>query len=104
MKSVSGRPVANNRMFGILGIPDLPDSLGGPPCADGEFALIFVAAELAFDGHMPAFGEGAGEIGAAEADKSKVLYRECAWPSSVEREIKPEGRRIPDTTLITYRY
>ena len=36
---------------------DFPDSLGdgGPLCADGEFALVFVAAEFAFDGHMRAF-------------------------------------------------
>ena len=32
---------------------------GGLLCADGEFALVFVAAEFALDGHMRAFGEGA---------------------------------------------
>jgi len=44
---------------------DFPDSLGevGLLCADGEFALVFVAAEFALDGDMGAFGEGAGEIG-----------------------------------------
>ena len=44
---------------------DFPDSLsdGGFLCADGEFALVFMAAEFAFDGHMGAFGEGAGELG-----------------------------------------
>ena len=44
---------------------DFPDSLGevGLLCADGEFALVFVAAEFALDGYMGAFGEGAGEIG-----------------------------------------
>ena len=31
--------------------------------ADGEFALVFVAAEFALDGDMRAFGEAAGEIG-----------------------------------------
>lgn len=31
-------------------------------CADGEFALVFVAAEFTLDGHMRAFGEGGGEI------------------------------------------
>jgi len=44
---------------------DFPDSLGegGLLGADGEFALVFVAAEFALDGDMGAFGEGAGEIG-----------------------------------------
>jgi len=31
--------------------------------ADGEFALVFVAAEFALDGHMRAFGDGAGKAG-----------------------------------------
>jgi hypothetical protein len=37
---------------------DFPDSLGegGLLCADGEFALVFVAAEFAFDGDVRAFG------------------------------------------------
>src|SRR5450759_4128302 len=30
--------------------------------SDGEFALVFVAAEFTLDGHMRAFGEGGGEI------------------------------------------
>ena len=44
---------------------DFPDSLGdgGLLCADGEFALVFVAAEFALDGDMGAFVEGTGEIG-----------------------------------------
>ena len=44
---------------------DFLDSLGdgGLLCADGEFALVFMAAEFALDGHMGALGEGAGEIG-----------------------------------------
>ena len=44
---------------------DFLDSLGdgGLLCADGEFPLVFAAAEFAFDGDVRAFGEGAGEIG-----------------------------------------
>ena len=44
---------------------DFPDPLGDGRflCADGEFALVFMAAEFALDSHMGAFGEGAGEIG-----------------------------------------
>jgi hypothetical protein len=55
---------------------DFPDSLGegGLLCADGEFALVFMTAEFAFDGNMGAFGEGAGEIGQfAEGDASMPL-------------------------------
>ena len=39
---------------------NLPDSPGdcGLLGADGEFALVFVGAEFALDGHMRAFGEG----------------------------------------------
>jgi len=36
---------------------------GGLLCADGEFALVFMTAQFSLDGHMGAFGEGAGEIG-----------------------------------------
>jgi len=44
---------------------DFPDSLGDGSllCADGEFALVFVTSEFAFDGYMSPFGEGSGEIG-----------------------------------------
>src|ERR1017187_2789988 len=44
---------------------NFPDPLGDGSflCADGEFALVFMVAEFALDGHMHAFGEGAGEIG-----------------------------------------
>src|SRR5437879_1491327 len=44
---------------------DFPDALGegGLLCADGEFPLVFAAAEFAFDGDVRAFGEAAGEIG-----------------------------------------
>ena len=44
---------------------DFPDALGkgGLLCADGEFPLVFAAAEFAFDGDVRAFGEGASEIG-----------------------------------------
>ena len=44
---------------------DFPDSVaeGGLMCADGEFALVFVAAEFSLDSNMGAFGEGASEIG-----------------------------------------
>jgi hypothetical protein len=44
---------------------NFPDPLGDGSflCADGEFALVFMAAEFALDGHMRAFGEAAGEIG-----------------------------------------
>jgi hypothetical protein len=36
---------------------DFPDALGegGLLCADGEFPLVFAAAEFAFDGHMRPF-------------------------------------------------
>src|SRR4051812_24657252 len=55
---------------------DFPNSLGerGLLCADDDFALIFVAAEFAFDRDMGAFGEGTGEIGQfAEGDASMPL-------------------------------
>jgi len=44
---------------------DFPHPLGDGRFlfADGEFALVFMTAEFALDGHMGAFGEGAGEIG-----------------------------------------
>ena len=44
---------------------DFLDSLGdgGLLSAHGEFALVFMAAEFALDGHMCAFGKGAGETG-----------------------------------------
>ena len=45
--------------------PDFPDSLSesGLLCADGEFALVFVAALFAFNGDVGAFGEGSSEVG-----------------------------------------
>ncbi len=44
---------------------DFPDSLveSGLLGTDGEFPLIFAAAEFAFDGDVRAFGEAAGEVG-----------------------------------------
>jgi hypothetical protein len=44
---------------------DFPDSLGecGLVSANGKFALVFVAAQFAFNGDVSAFGEGPGEIG-----------------------------------------
>ena len=44
---------------------NLPDPLGDCRLlgADGEFALVFVAAEFALDGDMRAFGKGPGKIG-----------------------------------------
>jgi hypothetical protein len=44
---------------------NFPDSLGYCSLlrADSEFALVFVAAEFAFDGNMRAFANGACEIG-----------------------------------------
>ena len=44
---------------------NFPDPLGdrGLLGADGEFALVFAAAEVALDGDMRASGEGAGKIG-----------------------------------------
>src|SRR5215813_14912983 len=58
--------------------PDSPGD-GGVLRAAGEFALVFVTAEFAFDGHMGAFGEGASEIGQfSEGHASMPLG---AWPS-----------------------
>jgi hypothetical protein len=44
---------------------DFPNSLGesGLLSANGVFALVFVAVEFSFDGHVRTLGEGAGEVG-----------------------------------------
>ncbi len=43
---------------------DLPDTLrdGRPLVADSDFALVFVAAQFAFDGNVGAFGESGDEL------------------------------------------
>jgi hypothetical protein len=47
------------------GDADFPGSLrdGRPLGANNDFALIFVAAQFALDGHVRTFGQGGGEVG-----------------------------------------
>jgi hypothetical protein len=65
---------------------DFPDALGetGLLCADGEFPLVFAAAEFFFNGHVRALGEGAGEIGEFPEGHAPM----------------PQGARLPGSGIV----
>ena len=76
---------------------DFPDSLGdgGLLCADGEFPLVFVASEFAFDGYMSPFGEGSGEIGEfPESHASMPLVRDSQDPESFFQDVLVASEKI----------